>query len=107
MASQGKDSSVVKNQPPNTGNTSNVGSVPGSGRSSAGANGNPLQYSCLENSMDRGGWQTTAHGISKSQAWLRDQHFYYFLYKWESKYLAHNIIVYDVYIQTHIAGKME
>ena len=85
----------------------NPGLISGLGRSPGEGNGYPLQYSCLENSMDRGAWKTTAHGISKSQAWLRDQHFYYFLYKWESKYLAHNIIVYDVYIQTHIAGKME
>ena len=41
--------------------------IPGSGRSPGEANGNPLQYSCLENSMDRGAWQATVHGVAKSQ----------------------------------------
>ena len=43
-----------------------MGSIPGSGRSPEGGNGNPLQYSCLENSMDREAWQTTVHGVAKS-----------------------------------------
>ena len=47
----------VKNPPATAGDLRNVGSVPGSGRSSGGEYGNPLQYSCLENSMDRGAWQ--------------------------------------------------
>ena len=41
--------------------------IPGSGRSPGGGNGNPLQYSCLENSMDRGAWLSTVHGVTKSQ----------------------------------------
>ena len=41
-------------------------SMPGSGRSPGGGNGNPLQYSCLENSMDRGAWQAIVHGVAKS-----------------------------------------
>ena len=53
--------SVVKNPPANAGD---VGSIPGSGRSSRG-NGNPLQYSCLENSMDRGAWCATVHGSQR------------------------------------------
>ena len=56
--------SVVKNPPANAGD---AGSIPGSGRSPGGGNGNPLQCSCLENSMDRGAWQATAHGVTKSQ----------------------------------------
>jgi len=56
--------SVVKNPPANAGD---AGSIPGSGRSPGGGNGNPLQYSCLENSMDRGAWQATVHGVTKSQ----------------------------------------
>ena len=44
----------------------NLGSVPGSGRSPGGEHGSPLQYSCLENSMDRGAWQATAHAVAKS-----------------------------------------
>ena len=43
-----------------------LGSIPGSGRSSGEGNGNPLRYSCLENSMDRGAWQATADGATKS-----------------------------------------
>ena len=42
-----------------------MGSIPGLGRSPAGGNGNPLQYSCWENSMDRGAWRATVHGVSK------------------------------------------
>ena len=44
-----------------------LGSIPGSGRSPGEGNGNPLQYSCLENPMDGGAWQTTVHGIAKSR----------------------------------------
>ena len=47
---------VVKNPPANARNTGDAGSIPGSKRSSGGGHGNPLQYSCLENPMDRGGW---------------------------------------------------
>ena len=44
----------------------NLGSIPGSGRSPGEGNGNPLQYSGLENPMDRGAWQATVHGVTKS-----------------------------------------
>ena len=47
---------MVKSPPANVGDTGDVGSIPGSGRSPGGGNGNLLQYSCLENSMDRGAW---------------------------------------------------
>ena len=43
-----------------------MGSIPGSGRSPGGGSGNPLQYSCLENPMDRGPWWATVHGVAKS-----------------------------------------
>ena len=56
---------VVKKSPANAGNTGDEGSIPGSGRSPGGGNCNPLQYSCLENSMDRGAWQATVHGVAK------------------------------------------
>ena len=58
--------SVVKNLPANAGD---VSLIPGLGRSPEGGNGNPLQYSCLENPMDREAWQATVHSISKS--WTR------------------------------------
>ena len=47
-------------------NAGDPGSVPGLGRSSGDGSGNPLQYSCLENPMDRGAWQATVHGVPKS-----------------------------------------
>ena len=56
---------VVKNLPANTGDINNMGSIPGLGRSLGEGNGNPLQYSCLENSMDRGTWRATVHGVHK------------------------------------------
>ena len=57
--------SVVKNLPANARDTGEVGSIPGLERSPGEGNGNPLQYSCLENSMDRGVWQATVHGVSE------------------------------------------
>ena len=56
---------VVKNLPANAGDARDADSVPGSGRSPGGGNGNPLQYSCLENSMDRGAWQATVHALAE------------------------------------------
>ena len=50
------DGSVVKNPPANAGDIGDAGLIPGSERSPGSGNGNPLQYSCLENSMDRGAW---------------------------------------------------
>ena len=64
--------SVVKNPPDNAGASGDVGSIPGSGRSPGGGSDNSLQYSCLENSMDRGAWQATAHGVTKSWTRLSD-----------------------------------
>ena len=61
--------SVVKNRPANAGD---MVSIPGSGRSPGEENGNPLQYSCPGNLMDRGAWQATIHGITKSRTRLRD-----------------------------------
>ena len=55
--------SVVKNPPANAGDT---GSIPEWGRSPQGGNGNPFQYSCLENSTDRGAWQAVAPGVAES-----------------------------------------
>ena len=49
-----------------------TGSIPGSGRSPGGGNGNSLQYSCLKNPMDRGAWGAMVHGVTKSQTWLSD-----------------------------------
>ena len=57
--------SVVKNLPANAGDIRDLGSILGSGRSSGEGNGNPLQYSCLKNPMDRGTWWATVHGVAK------------------------------------------
>ena len=53
-------------------NAEDLGLISGLGRSPAGGHGNPLQYSCLENPMDRGGWQATVHRVIKSQKRLSD-----------------------------------
>ena len=57
---------VVKNPPANAGDTRVEDSMPGWGRAPGGGNGNPLQYPCLENPMDRGVWRATVHGVTKS-----------------------------------------
>ena len=57
---------VVKNLPANAGDTGDMVLTPGSGRSPGEGNDNPLQYSCLENSMDREAWPATVHGVPKS-----------------------------------------
>ena len=57
--------SVVKSQSVNAGGTTDVGSIPGSGRSPGGGLGNPLQYSCLENPTGTGAWRATVHGAAK------------------------------------------
>ena len=56
-------------------NAGDPGLIPGSGRSLEGGNGNPLQYSCLENPMDRVAWQTTVHGVAKTGTRLSHFHF--------------------------------
>ena len=63
---------VVKNPPANERDTRDLGSIPGSGRSLEGGNGNPLQYSLLGNPMNKGAWRATVH-VAKSQTRLRDQ----------------------------------
>ena len=63
-------SSVVKNLSANTGILGYVGLIPGLGRYPGGENGNPLQYSCLENRMDRGAWSATVHRVAKSRTQL-------------------------------------
>ena len=59
----------VKNPPANAGDIRDMGSIPGSGKTPGGGHGNPLQYSCLENPMDRGTWQAIVYRVAKS--WKR------------------------------------
>ena len=61
---------MVKNPPGNVGDTGDMGLISGLGRSPGGGHGNPLQYSCLENPMDRGTWWATVHKVAKSWALL-------------------------------------
>ena len=76
-SSDGKESSC---------NAGDPNLIPGSGRSPGEGTGNPLQYSCLLNSMDRKAWQATVHGATKSRIWLSDQKFHlqmsYLEWKW-------------------------
>ena len=62
---------VVKNPPANAGDIRDTSSIPGLGRSSGEDHGNLLQYSCLENPMDRGAWPAVVHGVKKSQTQLK------------------------------------
>ena len=62
---------VVKNALANAGDLRDMGSIPGLGRSSEGEHGNPLQYSCLENPMDRGAWWAIVHRVTESQTQLK------------------------------------
>ena len=66
--------SVVKILPVNAGDTV---SIPGLGRCPGGGNGTPLQYSCLDNSMNRGAWRAIVHGVTKSQTQLSDFNFHF------------------------------
>ena len=75
----------------NAGNADDTGSVPGLGRTPGGGNGNPVQYSCLENPMDRGAWWATVHSVAKSQTHfnirvrcvLVQECHYYINHRWE------------------------
>ena len=62
---------VVKNLPSNAGDIRDVDTIPGMGRPPGVGNGNPLQYSCLENSMDRGVWRTAFHRVTNNGVWLK------------------------------------
>ena len=68
---------VVKNLPANERDLRDVVWIPGLGRSPGGGNGNPLQYSCLENPMDRGAWGATVHGVTRSWTQLSSFHFHH------------------------------
>ena len=67
-------SAEEKNPSANAGDAGDPGSIPGSGRSPGEGNGNPLQCSSLENSMDRGAWRATVHEVTKHQMWWSTEH---------------------------------
>ena len=62
----------MKSLPADAGDVRDAGSIPGSGRSPGEGYGNSLQYSCLENPMDREAWRATVHGVAQSRTQLRD-----------------------------------
>ena len=62
---------MAKSLPASAGDIRNAGLIPGSGRSPGGEHCTPLQYSCLENPMDRGAWRVTVHGVTQSQTRLK------------------------------------
>ena len=67
----------VKNSPANAGDVGDAGSIPDLGRSPGEGNGNPLQYSCLRNPMDRGAWWAIVHGITKESDTTKHSRSYY------------------------------
>ena len=71
-----------------------MGSIPGPGRSPGEGNGNPLQYSCLENPMDRGAWRATVHEAPKSRIWLKQVSTHAILWVLQSKGLSLHIHIY-------------
>ena len=64
------------------GSVPGLGKFPGLGRFPREGNGNPLQYPCLENPMDRGAWRTTVHGVAKSRTRLSDSHVHFYFFLW-------------------------
>ena len=70
----------VKSLPASAGDVRDTGSIPGSRRSLGGGNGNPLQYSSLENPMNRGAWQATVHGVSRVGHNLATKHTHIYIF---------------------------
>ena len=82
--------SVVKNLPANPGDS---GLIPGSGRSPGEVNGNPLQFSCLGNSMDRGAWRAAVHGVPKSRTRLSGFTFTFHFHALEKEMATHSSVL--------------
>ena len=83
---------MVKNPPANAGDLRDAGSIPGLGRSPGGGHGNKLEYSCLEDPMDKGAQQATVHGVAKSQTRLKQFGMHarvYLGHSWVSKQVKH------------------
>ena len=84
---------AVKNLPANAGDRRNADLISESGRSPGGGHGNPLQYSCLENPMDRGAWQATVHGVAKSWKRLSDFTFTFLFHALEKEMATHSSVL--------------
>ena len=85
--------SVVKNLPANAGDMRDAGPIPGSGRSPGRGHGNPLEYPCLENAMDRGAWQAAVHGVTKSLTRLSDFTFTFRFHALEKEMAPHSSVL--------------
>ena len=83
-SSEGKESAC---------NAGDLGSIPGSGISSGEGNGNPLQYSCLENPMDRGAWEAAVHGVAEGQTQLSDFTFAFHFHTLEKEMATHSSVL--------------
>ena len=81
---------MVKNLPAIAGD---MGSIPGLGRSLGGGNGNPLQYSCLENPTDRGAWWAAVHGVAKSQTQLSNFTFTFHFHALQKEMASHSSVL--------------
>ena len=84
---------MVRNPLANAGDVRDVGSTPGSGRSPDGGHGNPLQYSCLENPMDRGAWWATVHGVAEGQSRLSGFTFTFYFHALEKEMATHSSVL--------------
>ena len=84
---------VVKNLSANAGDTRDVGSIPGLGISPRVGNGKPLQYSCLQNSMDRGAWWAAVHGVARSRTRLSDFTFTFHIHALEKEMATHSSVL--------------
>ena len=85
--------SAVKNPPATAGEAGDMGSIPGLGRSSGEENGNLLQYSCLENPMDRGTWWATVQGVTKSWTGLSNFTFTFHFHALEKEMVTHSSVL--------------
>ena len=86
-------------------NTGDRGSIPGSGRAAGGGIGNPLQYSCLQNSMDREAWWATVHGVTKSRIRLSNTHTHTHLFI-SGVYLLYNVVLVSAVQQSKSAVRI-
>ena len=84
---------MVKNPAANAGDVKDAGLIPGLGRSLGGWHGNPLQYSCLENPMDREAWQVAVHGVAKSQTGLSYFTFPFHFHALEKEMATHSSVL--------------
>ena len=84
---------MVKNPPANVGDIRETGSIPGLSRSPGGRHGNPLQYYCPENSVDRGAWSAADHGVMKSRTQLSDFTFTFHFHALEKEMATHSSVL--------------